>query len=238
MSTCVSCASHAIRSFTNHPNIVYTFEAYLPPSLRTWVDTKLRDLHIFLIENGVIAGGNAEAGESAAVTSARSELTSGQNKLRDLTSDRDKHSEDLSKDYGPDGIFRALKGQCVSRDAGEYTYELCWMDQTRQKPRKGGGATNMGNFMGVGKTVVDEELPSDGKGLGKGERITMNFGNGQGCWNGPARSTTVVLACAETDEIWRVSEEEKCVYRMEVGTPAVCESAGGKKAEAKAKDEL
>ena len=219
---------------------VYSFEAYLPPSLRSWVDTKLRDLRIFLIENGVIAGGNADAGESAAVTSARSELTSGQNKLRDLKSDQDKHSEDLKKDYGPESVFRSLKGQCVSLDSGEYTYELCWMDQAKQKPRKGGGATNMGNYLGLGKTVVDDELPPDGKGLGKGERLTMNFGNGQGCWNGPARSTTVVMACAEADEIWKVVEEEKCVYRMEMGTPAVCEAAGsgGKKAETKGKDEL
>jgi protein kinase C substrate 80K-H len=32
----------------------------------------------------------------------------------------------------------------------------------------------------------------------------------------------VILACAENDEIWKIVEEEKCVYRMEVGTPAVC----------------
>lgn len=30
------------------------------------------------------------------------------------------------------------------------------------------------------------------------------------------------MACAEKDEIWKIVEEEKCVYRMEVGTPAVC----------------
>jgi protein kinase C substrate 80K-H len=33
-----------------------------------------------------------------------------------------------------------------------------------------------------------------------------------------------VLACAENEEVWKVTEEEKCVYRMEVGTPAVCEN--------------
>ena len=32
-------------------------------------------------------------------------------------------------------------------------------------------------------------------------------------------------------------EEEKCVYRMEVGTPAVCEASDGKK-NAPIKDEL
>ena len=174
------------------------------------------------------------------MTSAKTQLKSGQDKLRDLTKDRDNHSEDIKKDYGPESIFRALKGQCVSRDFGEYNYELCWMDQTKQTPKRGGGSTNMGNFQGLATTMVDEEVPADGRGLGKGERITMSYANGQGCWNGPARSTTVILGCAENDEIWKVQEEEKCVYRMDVGTPAVCEPAGtaaGEKRE-KAKDEL
>jgi protein kinase C substrate 80K-H len=35
-------------------------------------------------------------------------------------------------------------------------------------------------------------------------------------------SALLILACAEKDEIWKIVEEEKCVYRMEVGTPAVC----------------
>jgi protein kinase C substrate 80K-H len=46
-----------------------------------------------------------------------------------------------------------------------------------------------------------------------------------------------VFGCAEKDEIWKVMEQEKCKYRMDVGTPAVCEKAEPK-AEAKGKDEL
>ena len=169
----------------------------------------------------------------------RTELNAAQSKLRDLTSDRDSHAADVNKDYGPDGVFRSLKGQCVSKDSGEYTYELCWLEKTKQKPKKGGAETNMGNYVGLGSTVVDDEVPADGRGLGKGERITMKFENGQGCWNGPSRSTTVVLGCAENDEIWKIIEEEKCVYRMEAGTAAVCGTPkSGKKAESAAKDEL
>ena len=49
----------------------------------------------------------------------------------------------------------------------------------------------------------------------------------------------MVLACAEKDEIWKVAEEEKCVYRMEVGTPAVCEPIGnGEPKVGQGKDEL
>ena len=80
----------------------------------------------------------------------------------------------------------------------------------------------MGNFARIEIVSVDEELPADGKGLGSGERIALKYENGQHCWNGPNRSTQVILACAEKDEIWKIVEEEKCVYRMEVGTPAVC----------------
>ena len=111
------------------------------------------------------------------------------------------------------------------------------MDKTTQKSKKGGGNTGMGNFARFDKLVVDEEIGADGKGVGQGERITMMYENGQHCWNGPNRQTTVVLACYERDEIWKVVEQEKCMYRMDVGTPAVCEKAVSGKTP-KGKDEL
>lgn len=84
----------------------------------------------------------------------------------------------------------------------------------------------MGNFIRLDRVHVDDDpVPTDGKGLGTGERWAMRYEGGQSCWNGPQRSTLVVLGCSEEGEVWKVVEEEKCVYRMEVGTPAVCESA-------------
>ena len=55
----------------------------------------------------------------------------------------------------------------------------------------------MGNYVGMERITVDDELPANGKGLGSGERIAMKHENGQHCWNGPNRSTMVVLACSE-----------------------------------------
>ncbi|KAJ4305030.1 hypothetical protein N0V90_000559 [Kalmusia sp. IMI 367209] len=202
--------------------LLYKFEEYLPTPLRTWVDDKLRALRVTLIENGILADTNTDAPESKAVTDARDQLSSAQRELDNDRSELTKHSDDLSKDYGPDSVFRALKGVCVSQDSGEYTYEHCFLDKTTQKPKKGGGHTGMGNFARIEKITVDDDLPADGKGLGSGERYAIKYENGQHCWNGPNRSTLVVLACAEKDEIWKIVEEEKCVYRMEVGTPAVC----------------
>ena len=193
-------------------------------------------MRILLIENGILADNANSGNESKAVSDARTafqnlndDLGIKQSSVGDLT-------KDLEKDYGPDDIFRALKDTCVSKDSGEYEYELCWLDKTSQKSKKGGGNTGMGNFVRFDKIYVDEEIDAEGKGLGTGERTVLMYENGQHCWNGPNRQTTVVLACAEKDEIWKVVEQEKCMYRMDVGTPAVCEN-GQRKAEAK-KDEL
>ncbi|KAF2488039.1 glucosidase II beta subunit-like protein-domain-containing protein [Neohortaea acidophila] len=221
---------------------LYTFENYLPPSIRSWLDQKLRDLRIRLIEAGFLADNSGASTESKALSDARAQLEKAQQDLENHREDLETRNEELaSKDFGPDDVFRALKGTCVSTDSGEYTYEVCFLQQTTQKPKKGGGHTNMGNFVRLETIDVDEELPANGKGLGSGRRLVMRHEGGQHCWNGPDRSSSVILACAEENEIWKIMEEEKCVYRLEVGTPAVCDEGGsgsGRANDASAKDEL
>ncbi|KAI9820166.1 MAG: hypothetical protein M1827_005788 [Pycnora praestabilis] len=226
------------------PPAVYRFESYLPPAIRIYLHTKLSELREMLVANGILAGSSSSTSttESATLTAARTALNSARDELNGFSTELSNHRSDLSSEiYGPQDIFRALKGQCVTKDSGEYTYSLCYLDRTTQKPKKGGADTNMGSFVRLDHVTVDEgEIPADGRGLGTGERLALRYENGQGCWNGPARSTTVVLGCAETDEIWRIVEEEKCVYRMEVGSPAVCGDLGGNgdKIGERKKDEL
>ncbi|KAL8701490.1 MAG: hypothetical protein Q9201_004876 [Fulgogasparrea decipioides] len=220
-------------------DVLYKIEEYLPEAVRGWIDQKLRAVRVLLIENGIIAASKDSGSESKKVTDARDALKATQDSESNLRNELSGHKDDLSKDYGNDDVFRALKGQCISKDAGEYNYELCWLDRTTQKSRKGGSHTGMGNFARIDSVTVDDDLPPDGKGLGSGVRVALRYENGQHCWNGPNRSTLVVLACAEQDEIWKVTEEEKCVYRMEVGTPAVCDGQmNGKGKEGATKDEL
>ena len=207
----------------------------MPPSIREWVDKKLRDLRLFLIENGVLAGSQDPNAESPALEAARSALKQAEDDLSGSRRQLTEHKEDLDKDYGIDDIFRALKGRCIEKDSGEYTYELCWLEGTKQKSKKGGAHTGMGNYVSSGIIEVDDELPPDGKGVGSGTRVVLNYENGQHCWNGPNRRTSVVLACSESEELWKITEEEKCVYRMEVGTSAVC---GGEPPKAAVRDEL
>lgn len=216
--------------------VVYKIEEYLPTPVRDWVDQKLRDLRTLLVENGILAPPHESGSESRKVTDARNALKAEQDSVENSQNQIRTHQEDLKKDYGPDDIFRALQGQCISKDSGEYTYEFCWLDRTKQKSRKGGSETGMGTFNRIDSVTVDEEVGPDGKGVGSGVRVALRYENGQHCWNGPNRSTLVVLACAEKDELWTITEEEKCVYRMDVGTPAVCGVSGNEPR--KEKDEL
>ncbi|KIV90124.1 hypothetical protein PV10_07465 [Exophiala mesophila] len=215
---------------------LYQYSAYLPDGFRLWIDDKLAAIRRILVENGILAdvkdSNPSPSTDSKAVADAKKILTDAEREVKTTEADLKRHLDDLDKDYGPDGgIFRALKDKCISRDSGEYEYELCWLGQTRQKPKRGGANTSMGNFVGFDLEYVDEGVGKDGKGLGTGERLVLKYENGQGCWNGPARSTRVYLACSEVDEVWKVSESEKCVYRMEVGTAAVCQEPNKQKAE-------
>ncbi|KAI1637786.1 glucosidase II beta subunit-like protein-domain-containing protein [Biscogniauxia mediterranea] len=203
-------------------DILYSFEAYLPAPLRDFLHTKIASLRLWLVENGVLPDSDSGKGESRLVKAAREARDAVANDIKSKQRTLDEQKADLEKDYGADDIFRYLKGKCVSTEAGEYNYELCWLDKTSQKSKKGGGSTNMGRFERIDFDEADEEERHDGKGLGRGRRIVLRYENGQHCWNGPNRKTDVWLGCAETEELWRVSELEKCVYKMEVGTPAAC----------------
>ncbi|KAK6858270.1 hypothetical protein PG995_005969 [Apiospora arundinis] len=206
-------------------DIIYSLEAYLPGFVRDFVHEKLNLARIWMIENGILADNPTSSGESRLVIAAREAYQAVENDISTKEHEVSSQQEDLQKDYGADDIFRYLKDKCVSTDAGEYTYELCWLSRTSQKSKKGGGHTTMGNFERIDWEESDEDDRHDGKGLGRGKRMVMRYENGQGCWNGPNRRTDVWLACAETEELWRIAEQEKCVYRMEVGTPAACEEA-------------
>ncbi|GAB0136781.1 hypothetical protein EsDP_00005072 [Epichloe bromicola] len=206
-------------------DVLYNWEAYLPGFLRGLIHDKVIRVKLWLIQNGMLADSTSAGSESQLVKAAREAVEAADQELGDKTRDRDNDAEDLKKDYGPSDIFRAIKGKCVSIDAGEYEYELCYMDKTMQKSKKGHGNTNMGNFVRLERLFADDEERLDGKSLGRGERIVLKYEDGQQCWNGPRRSTDVWLGCADKEEVWRVSEAEKCVYKMEVGTPAACDDA-------------
>lgn len=229
----------------NEPDVpemdgVHRLAAYLPPSLVTFLENKLGSFRSFLEEQGVLPKTGEEAvSESKAVTEARDRLKSSQQSLHEIENTLRSHKADLEKDYGPASIFRPLKGVCISKDSGEYEYEHCFLDTTRQKPKKGGASVSLGSFVRIATVAVDEV--SESGEIVHAQKTSLEYANGQTCWNGPARSTTVILECGQENEILKVREDEKCVYSMIVTTPAVCEGGeaeGGVAPRKKQKDEL
>jgi hypothetical protein len=51
---------------------------------------------------------------------------------------------DMAEKFGPKGEWKKLEGTCVEKDLGEYTYELCWFGDVKQKSNKGGATNNLG----------------------------------------------------------------------------------------------
>ncbi|EEH38928.1 endoplasmic reticulum protein [Paracoccidioides lutzii Pb01] len=205
--------------------LIYKIVAYFPDLLINYIEDKVFQLRSFLVSNGILADSytDSTAKESEGVTAARNALSAEESSLSTARSQLDDHKSDLKRDYGRDSVFRSMKGSCISKDFGEYTYELCWMDQTKQKSKKGGSHTTMGNFARFTTITVDEQNFS-GRVVPR-ERVGLEYTQGQTCWNGPERSTRVILECGENDEILKVTEDEKCMYSMFVTTPAVCEEA-------------
>jgi protein kinase C substrate 80K-H len=219
-------------------SLVYKLAAYLPPSLVSFIEARVGDVISFLKTSGFLPHKDKPStSESKAVTQARDAVKAAEKTIGDLKSQLKSQQADLETDYGIASIFRALKGVCISKDAGEYTYEHCFLDQTKQIPKKGGSSARMGKFERIGSVSVDE-LSETGE-IVPVQKTSLEYTKGQGCWNGPARSTTVVLECGEENEILKIAEDEKCVYSMKVTTPAVC--AGGEEpgnVAPRAKDEL
>ncbi|KAJ5729320.1 Glucosidase 2 subunit beta [Penicillium malachiteum] len=219
----------------NEEDGFYKIAAYLPPSLVAFLEEQVLSVRSYLEDNGFLAKSSGDSvSESRAVTDARDALKSAQDSLKNLNNKLNDQQSDLEKDYGTAGIFRALRGQCIDKDAGEYKYEHCFLDSTKQIQKKGGSVTSMGKFTQITTTRV-EELSETGEIITI-EKVALEYERGQSCWNGPSRSTKVILQCGEQNEILKVAEDEKCVYSMHVTTPAVC--SGGQQGASSSKDEL
>jgi len=50
----------------------------------------------------------------------------------------------------------------------------------------------------------------------------FKFTGGEGCWNGPARSMTVTVACGGEPAVVGVTEPSRCEYAATLLSPAAC----------------
>uniref|UniRef100_A0A8C7I2M7 Glucosidase 2 subunit beta n=1 Tax=Oncorhynchus kisutch TaxID=8019 RepID=A0A8C7I2M7_ONCKI len=118
--------------------------------------------------------------------------------------------KEIGFDFGPSAEFAYLYSQCYELSTSEYIYRLCPFNRVSQKPKFGGSETNLGLW---------------GQWAGPEGNLysVMKYDHGQGCWQGPNRSTTVKLTCGKETVVTSTSEPSRCEYLMEFTTPAVCQ---------------
>lgn len=182
---------------------------YVPEEWRSALHQHVDYVRGYLVEAGVLASDDSQASlrhESKAVRRARDSVAAAKKTLQETEQAVNSLRDDLAADYGRDDILRALKGRCVKQLMNDYTYEVCYMDRNFQKPPSG-AAWSLGTFDAV---VPD----TDG--------LVMRYEHGQRCWNGPERASVLTLVCGAAEEIVIVQEFEKCMYNIELRTPAAC----------------
>lgn len=101
--------------------------------------------------------------------------------------------------FGSEGEWKKLESMCLTKDTGEYVYEVCLFGAATQRSSKGGGTHSLGC---VWYKAAAEDIPisscsrfsswNTNAPLGSPEYYTkQHYTNGAKCWNGPERSITV-----------------------------------------------
>lgn len=117
-----------------------------------------------------------------------------ESKQRELINEEQKNI----KDYGEDDILRAVEGKWYEKVIGDYNYRIGFLNAIYQDN------TLVGRYAGM-------------------EGNSMQFINGDRCWNGPQRSATVDMVCNHEYDLVSVFEPQKCHYQFKLMSPLVCE---------------
>ncbi|KAI1289710.1 Glucosidase 2 subunit beta [Halotydeus destructor] len=140
---------------------------------------------------------------------AREDFKEVDTKFNDVNSKLLEVEQRLNTDFGPDGAFLALQGQCFEHTDREYVYKLCPFDRSSQRGKDGGGEVHLGRW---GKWSGPEgDLYSK-----------MKYDSGTTCWNGPPRSVDVTVRCGTENQVVGASEPNRCEYALDFETPAMC----------------
>lgn len=212
---------HRAEEEENQAQPLYHIPSYLPDSLVPYYESFTNALVDLLIKLHIVSPAqryHVYTRSPTSVKAAREAHEAATARLEGLKAEIDVTEREMGAQpdrYGLDDEFRALEGTCVRKVVGDYTYEFCFLDSTRQISNNDGYTFNLGRFH-----AFDYHLQYDKNDY---RRFTnMLYKDGQICWNGPPRSTEVQLECGEENELLHVFEAEKCVYSMRVSTPAVC----------------
>ncbi|KAM4564907.1 glucosidase 2 subunit beta-like isoform 2-T2 [Fundulus diaphanus] len=115
----------------------------------------------------------------------------------------------LGIDYGTDWEYLFLNGECYKLKVYEYMYTLCPFNMVSQK-------STAGVEVSLGKWGMWAGPP-------KNHYSQMVYENGEPCWQGGSRTTTVTLTCGTETALRLVKEPSKCQYTMDFETPVACQ---------------
>ncbi|XP_076866719.1 glucosidase 2 subunit beta-like [Brachyhypopomus gauderio] len=144
----------------------------------------------------------------SAVESAGDELQKVEEAYETVQTEIRELQEKMAIDYGPEREFVFLLSHCVHLAVHEYVYTLCPFSQVTQK-------NSVGSEVMLGKWGGWLDSPDSAYSQ-------MRYEHGEPCWQAPERSTVVSLVCGKQTDLRSVREPSKCLYTMELHTPAAC----------------
>ncbi len=118
--------------------------------------------------------------------------------IRQIDTEVNDNKKKLDYDVGPNNEFASMIDKCFEYEDREYVYKLCPFDRTVQKSKSNHGETSIGNWKSWGDDDSNKKY------------LTMKFENGLACWNGPQRSTRVLVSCGIENKLVAVSEPNRC----------------------------
>ncbi|KAH8074933.1 glucosidase II beta subunit-like-domain-containing protein [Cristinia sonorae] len=203
---------------TTVDSILFDVFSYIPDFLVPQWEAARDAIFSFLSDLGLLKTGSTGKGDETG--RARKALNDAEHSLKLTEDEVGKARTDLDRLFSPEwfgreGEWKKLEGLCLTKDTGDYTYEVCLFDEAKQKPNHGGSTFSLGRFAGW----------NDVAGVEKGSPVyysKQQYTQGTKCWNGPARSVQLVLACGTENALLSVAELEKCEYQFTGTTPALC----------------
>ncbi|KDR74482.1 hypothetical protein GALMADRAFT_250454 [Galerina marginata CBS 339.88] len=205
-------------------SILFEIASYLPDSvLPAYEDFK--DTLVSLLQKvGIIRSTDGSAADSSR---ARQAFHDAENELGRLKSDKEKKENDVKEVFNVDGFgakgeWKKLDGECLEKDTGDYTYEVCMFQEIKQKPNHGGQTFSLGKFESWNPST--DVKPGEPAFYQK-----QIYKHGTRCWNGPERNVQLLLTCGAENVILTVQELEKCEYEITGTTPALCLPVEGDK---------
>ncbi|CED84744.1 Protein kinase C substrate, 80 KD protein, heavy chain [Phaffia rhodozyma] len=212
-------------------SILYNIGNYIPDPFVESYEFLRGSFVEWLIKLGVVeptdVKAKAKSSASTASSPSREKLTVAQTALTNLQSSLSNTQStlsDLTAKFGPQGEWKKLEGTCIEKNLGEYTYELCFFGEAKQKSNKGGSVNSLGRFK---QWNYDSKATEGTEGFYQKQLYDM----GAKCWNGPHRSVKLEMTCARENELLSVMELEKCEYLFKGTSPALCwpetEAEGG-----------